>query len=156
MIGNAVTWKTLRIDLQRVHGRLKAKQIRRKSSLIKNAWGLLALVFAFFLAGSLHEQGIAQKWGTALAATLLTFGTVVYGCRERLRYLSFWTSVSFLLTIHLVAMWGIFRYLLASFERSSILLWLPFMLIEVFVLLIAVKRVEELIRGERFTVHLRF
>jgi hypothetical protein len=51
-------------------------------------------------------------------------------------------------------MWFIFEYVLASFTHLSPLLWFPFILIEILVLLVVVKRIEERITGKHEIIEL--
>jgi hypothetical protein len=60
----------------------------------------------FFLAGAAHERGMAV---VALSTRLLVHGLVI---------------------------WIVFKYVLAAFDHFSPLLWRPFMLIEIFALLV--------------------
>jgi hypothetical protein len=115
---------------------------------------ILIATFAFFLAGDLHHQGIAPKWGTAITGTLLTFGLVIYAFRSHLLRWSFWISFVLCAGVHVCLMWLFFGHLLGSFSHFSPLLWFPFMLIEIFVLLIVIKRIEEKITGNREIIKL--
>ena len=116
---------------------------------------LLLVVFAFLLASDLHNRGIHQKWGTAIIGTIITFGFVVYTCRQMLSRWAFWVALGICFGAHLVIVWVFLQFLLSSFERFSILLWYPIMLVEVFVLLIAVKRIHDKLIGKSETFELR-
>ncbi len=135
-----------------MHGRLKSNKIRRRASFWENGLLVLIGVFAFVLAGNLHGRGIPQKWGTAILGTLIPFGFVIYAFRQRLLRWSFWGALTICLFAHLLILWIFFQYVLSSINRFSILLWLPVMLIEVFVLLIVVKRIEEKLTGKHETI----
>jgi hypothetical protein len=58
---------------------------------------LLVVVFAFLLASDLHNRGINQKWGTAIIGTIITFGFVVYACRQMLGRWAFLGRARYLL-----------------------------------------------------------
>ena len=117
---------------------------------------LLVLIglFSFFLAGDLHRHGVASRWGTAISGTLLTFGVVAYAFRTHFLRLSFWISFLLCLAIHSVMLGLIFRYVLSGIDRFSPLFWLPFVLIETLILLIAIKRIEERITGKHEIIRL--
>jgi hypothetical protein len=50
--------------------------------------------------------------------------------------------------------WVFFQYVLYGVARFSILFWYPVMLVEVFVLLIAVKRIHDKLTGTHETIKL--
>ena len=139
-----------------MHGKLKSGKIKRRASFWEN--GLLVLIglFAFVLAGNLHARGVPPKWGTAILGTLIPFGFVTFAFRRRLLRWSFWASLAICLVFHTLALWMFFEYALKNVERLTILLWLPAMLIEVFVLLIVMKRLEEKFSGKHESVQLTF
>lgn len=111
-------------------------------------------MFTFLLAGDLHDRGIAEKWATAILATIITFGFVAFAFRSRLRRWTFWVSFLVCITVHLLIVWAIFHVVFAQVQRFSILLWFPIMLLEIAGLLVAVKRIEESLTGERYTMRL--
>ncbi len=138
-----------------MYGRLKGKAIKRRASIGEYAILVLIAVTAFVLAGAAHNRGIEKKWLTAFFGTLLPFCLVIFLRRRNLRW-SFWLSLAICLAMHLVVVWIFFQYVLANFHSFPILLWYPFMLGEIVVLLIAVKRIEEKITGRRETIKLSF
>jgi hypothetical protein len=87
--------------------------------------------------------------------TLIPFSFVVFFRRRSFRSV-FVVSLAICLAVHLVAVWFFFKFVLARFETSSILFWLPVMLVEVFVLLIAVKKIEDKLTGRKDTIRLSF
>ena len=113
-------------------------------------------VSAFVLAGGADDMGIPRKWLTAFFGTLIPFSFVMYAFRQRVLRWSFWMSFLLCLALHLIVMWAVFQYALAGFRSFSPLLWYPVMLVEIFVLFIAVKRVEEKIVGERYKMSVIF
>jgi|ERR1700686_49737 len=135
-----------------MYGKLSRKKIKRRSSFWENTLLVLFGVFAFVLAGDLHDNGIPQKWGTAVLGTLIPFGFVIFAFRERLLRWSFWGSLGICLTIHILVIWAFFEYVLDGVGRFSILFWLPVMLIEMFLLLVVVKRIEETFTGRHETM----
>jgi hypothetical protein len=134
---------------------MKRDVTRRRASIWENAILLLFGVFVFIAAGSADSRGIKQKWLTALLVTLIPFCFVFFFRRKSLRW-AFLVSLGICLVVHLVAIWAFFQFVLARFESSSILFWLPVMLVEVFILLIVVKRIEEKISGKHETIRLTF
>jgi len=129
--------------------RIVSKGTRRKRNRLWDvAIFIVTVIFSFFLAGDLHQHGIAQKWGTPIVGTLLTFGMVIYAFRSHLIRGSFWISLLPCIGLHAGLMWFIFGYLLSDHSRFPPLLWLPFILVEIVVLLVLVKRIEESITGK--------
>jgi hypothetical protein len=112
-------------------------------------------VSAFFVALSADSRGIPRKWVTALFATLIPFGQVIYTRRRNLRW-PFWFAFATCLSVHLVIVWVFFQFVLADFKNFGILLWLPVMSAEIFVLLIAIKRIEKRVFGKNETIKLSF
>ena len=139
-----------------MHGKLNGRAIRKGVSFGQNALLLLIGAFAYILAGALREHGIEQRWGTAILGTLIPFGLVIYLSRKRQLRWAFCVSLAICLFLHSIAMFFVFRYVLTNFDRFSPLLWLPFMLIETVMLLIVVKRIEELLTGKREKIKLSF
>lgn len=113
-------------------------------------------VFAFMTAGELHNRGIAHRWATAILGTAVTFGIVIYFCRRMWTRLAFWAAIGICLTAHTIVIWFFFQYVLSGVDQFSILFWYPVMLAEVFVLLIAVKRIHDKLTGTRETIKLSF
>lgn len=137
-----------------MYGKLKGKRIKKRTPFWEAVLLALIGVFTYLLAGNFSEKGIAQKWVTAVVATAITFGFVVYACRQRLLRWSFWASLAICLAVHVVVVWFFFQFVLFGIGRFSILWWYPVMLVETFALLIGVKRVEEKLTGKHETVKL--
>jgi hypothetical protein len=72
-----------------------------------------------------------------------------YACREILRRLSFWLSFLICFLIHTIVLFIFFKYILSDWQSLCIWLRLPVVLAEIFVLLIVIKRMEDLLQGER-------
>lgn len=135
--------------------RTKANNIRRRRALCENSIGVLTTLTVFGLAVAAHDKGIQQKWITALLGTVFPFALVIYLRRRGLRW-SFWASLAIFFAVHCIVIGFVFGYLLANFQSFSPLLWCPVMLVEVFVLIIGVKRIEERLTGKREVVRLKF
>jgi hypothetical protein len=139
-----------------MHRKLKGESRTRRTSLGEYVVLLLMGVFAFMTAGEFHNRGIQHKWATAIMGTLATFGIVVYLCRRMWTRWEFWAAISICLGAHTIVTWVFFQYVLYGVDRFSILFWCPVMLLEVFVLLIAVKRIHDKLTGTHETIKLRF
>lgn len=135
--------------------RMKATKARKRRAFWENVVLVLTGVTVFLLAGAAHDRGIAEKWVTAILGTLFPFCLVTFVRRRSLRW-SFWVALFICLVVHCVIVAAIFQYAFVSFQRISPLLWLPVMLFEAFLLVIAVKRIEEKITGRREIVKLSF
>ncbi|MGB2626924.1 MAG: hypothetical protein WAK20_09040 [Candidatus Acidiferrum sp.] len=133
---------------------LKAKTRKRRTSLGEYVLFLLIGLFAFISAGELHNRGIPNKWATAIMTTLVTFGIVVYLCRRMWTRWAFWLAIAICLAVHTIVIWVFFQYGLHGSDRFSVLFWYPVMLAEVFVLLIAVKRIHDRLTGTYETIKL--
>jgi hypothetical protein len=134
---------------------MKEPQIKRNRSIREGVFLLVAGIFAYMVIAYVDSRGLDRKWATAVFGTIVPFGFVIYMHRQRLRRRSFWASVFACLVIHSTAIWVFFQYTLAAFRSLSPLLWYPVMLVEMFGLLIAVKRIEEKLTGEPYTMTLR-
>jgi peptidoglycan/LPS O-acetylase OafA/YrhL len=139
-----------------MHGKLRRDKIRRRDSVRGWAITLVAALVTFVLLVAANNRGITKKWVTATMGTLGPFSLVIYACRRLLLRWSFWTALAICLAVHVVAIWAFFQYVLADSQTISIWLWFPVMLMEVFVLLFAVKRIEEKLTGKHETIKLSF
>jgi len=131
-------------------------KMKRRTSFREAIVLILTGVFAFVLAGSFSQRGIAQKWATAVIATVIVFGFVAYARRQSFLRWSFWASFSICFVIHVVLVVFLFRLVLSKIERFSILFWYPVMLIEVVILFVVIKKLEEKLTGKREIVKLSF
>ena len=138
-----------------MHGRLKRNKIRRRNAITNWTLTLTGAVLGFVIFVATERIGLPRKWVTAIFGTIIPFGFVICAYRGRLLRWSLWASLAICLTVHVLVIWVFFQYVLFNFQRFSILLWLPVMLIEVFVLLVAVKRVEEKFTGQHETIRAR-
>jgi hypothetical protein len=138
-----------------MHGKLKRDKIKRRESL--QGWGITVFgaVMAFGLAWAADERGIPKKWVTAALATIFPFAFVLYVRRhDGPRRWAFWASMAICLAVHAVVVGMFFQYVLADVRTFSIWFWFPIMLVEMFALIIAVKRIEDKLTGRRETVKL--
>jgi len=142
--------------LTRMHRKLKEKSQKRHTSFGEYVLLILFGVFAFMTAGQLDNRGIPHKWATAIMGTVMTFGIVIYLCRRMWTRWAFWAAIGICLAGHTIVTWVFFQYVLYGANRFSILFWYPVMLVEVFVLLIAVKRIHDKLTGTRETIKLSF
>jgi len=69
---------------------------------------------------------------------------------------AFWAAISICLGAHAIVTWVFFQYVLYGVDRLSILFWYPVLLVEVFVLLIAVKGIHNRLTGTHETIKLSF
>jgi hypothetical protein len=60
------------------------------------------------------------------------------------------------MAVHVLAIWIVFKYVLATVSNVSPLFWIPIAVVEVFILLIATKRIETRLTGRRETTTLTF
>jgi len=134
----------------------KRQGLSRRVSLREYALLLAAGVLAFVLDGAATQRGIERKWVTAMLGTLLTFGFVIYVYRGRLLRWSVWASLGICLVVHVLAIWIVFKYVLAIFSSFSPLLWFPVAFLEILVLLIASKRIQEKFPGQREVIRIDF
>ena len=105
----------------------------------------LAILLMFFVIS--FRTGLSGKWNTVAFGTLVPFGVVVQTYPRRWRRWSFWVALAMCLMVHLVAMWVVFRYVFVN-RAPGWLLWLPVAFVETFVLIVAVKLVEDKLLGK--------
>jgi hypothetical protein len=136
-----------------MHGSLRQPP-GNKSSSKEDAYGwvfvflcLVAVIFA-------DRHGMPQKWQAAIVGTFLPFAVVITTLRARWRHWSFWLSLGICFSVHIFIVFIFFEYVLINVQKLAILAWSPVALIEVFLLLIAVKRVEEKITGKPEVIRL--
>jgi ABC-type iron transport system FetAB permease component len=130
------------------------KRKRKRLLSRENIGILIGLVISLVLAVIADRRGMPHKWHAAIFGTTVPFGVVVLSYPLRWSRWSFWVSLGICLIVHTLAMWIIFQHILSNIQNLGILLWLPVAFIEMFVLLVAVKRVEEKLTGKRETVRL--
>jgi hypothetical protein len=139
-----------------MHGKLKRNKIKRRKAITN--WGItiVAAVLTFVLLVAADSRGIPKKWVTAIMGTLGPFSFVIFAYRGRLLRGSFWASLAICLAVHSVAVWTFFQYVLVNLQTFSIWFWFPVMFVEAFVLLVAIKRIEEKFTGQHETIRLDF
>ena len=139
-----------------MHRKLQGETRKRRTSFGEYILLLLIGVFAFMTAGELHNRGIPHKWATAIMGTLVTFGIVVYLCRRMWTRWAFWVAIGICLAAYAIVTLVFFQYVLYGVDRFSIVFWYPVMLVEVFVFLIAVKRIHDKLTGTHKSIKLTF
>ena len=97
---------------------------------------------------------MSQKWHAAIVGSITSFSVVILSYRLRWSRWSFWAAIAICLTIHSFAVWVVFRYALMNVQIIGILAWSPIALVEMFLLLLAVKVVEERLTGRHEIVKL--
>jgi hypothetical protein len=137
-----------------MRGKSQRNKIRRRDSITNWTVTFVAAAVTSALLIATNRRNIPRRWVTAIVGTLGPFSLVVYACRRLAFKWSFWTALAICLAIHLLAIWIVFQYLLAAFQTVNIWLWLPVMLMEAFVLLIAIKRISEKLTGKQKTIKL--
>jgi len=137
-----------------MHRKLKGETRKRRFSFGEYVLLLLIGAFTFMTAGELHNGSIPHKWATAIMGTLVTFGIVVYVCRRMWTRWGFWVAICICLAVHAIVTLVFFQYVLYGVERFSILFWYPVMLVEIFLFLIAVKRIHDKLTGTHETIKL--
>jgi hypothetical protein len=137
-----------------MQGRIKGKSLKRRVSFRENTIAVLGGVLAFVLLIVADNIGISKKWVTAALGTIFAFSFVIYAFRRKLLRWSFWAAFVICLAVHVLFIWLFFYYVLRDFQRFSILFWMPIVLIETVVLLVAVKRVEEKFTGQHESMKL--
>jgi hypothetical protein len=134
----------------------KRQELKRRGSFREYAFLFAFGVVGFVLAGAAHQRGIARKWVTALLGTMLTFGFVIHAHRGRLLRSSVWVSLAICMAAHVLAIGIVFKYFLGIFSDFSPLLWFPVAFLEIWILLIATKRIQTRLTGQRETIRLNF
>jgi hypothetical protein len=122
----------------------------KKRSAIRETLSIIAMVAVALGIGIVFQRrGMPQKWHAAILGTIVPFGSVMMGVRVAWSRWSFWASLVVCLAFHVAAIWIFFHYVLASVQHFGTLYWFPVAFLEIFVLMIAVKRVEEKLTGKR-------
>ncbi len=137
-----------------MHRKLKGEDRKRHTSFGEYVLLILIGVFAFMTASELHNKGLPHRWATAIMGTLVTFGIVVRLCRRMWTRWAFWVAICICLAVHTIVSWVFFQYALYGVDRFSILFWYPVILVEIFVFLIAVKRIDDKLTGTHETMKL--
>jgi hypothetical protein len=100
------------------------------------------------------RNGMPQKWHAAISGTVVPFGVAVMALRGRWSKWTFWEALTGCLVVHLFVIWVFFQYVLANILLLGTMYWFPVAFVEVFVLIVAVKKVEEQLTGKRETYKL--
>ncbi|MGB6822662.1 MAG: hypothetical protein WBE21_11325 [Candidatus Acidiferrales bacterium] len=115
----------------------------RKQNLIIWTTGLIALALVILA----DHNGLPQKWHTAIFGTVAPFGFVVAIYPRRWGTWSFWAAFAICFAVHLLAMWILFQYVILGVAPGWAL-WTPIAFVECFVLLVAVRRIENRLLGK--------
>jgi hypothetical protein len=128
--------------------------VRRRASVRENLALVVAGMIGLALAIIADQRGMPQKWHAAIVGTVVPFAVVILSYRRRWTYWSFWASWSICLALHSLIIWILFQYVLSGVQHLGTVFWFPVALIEVFVLIVAIKRVEDKLTGRREVVRL--
>jgi hypothetical protein len=138
-----------------MYGSGKAKALKRRSSFRENAVAIAFGILTFILLIEARKRGIQPKWVTAVLVTLIPFGILTYGYRAFLGRWAFWAGLIICLLVHGVGISLLFAYVLSDLTKVPILLWFPFMMVELFVLIVGVAKIHNSLTGKleplRFT-----
>ena len=127
-----------------MHGRVKSK-----NSATENIGLVLTVAVGFVAVLIANHYGLPQKWHAAVVGTAVPFGVVIIMCRKKWLSLEFWASLTALFLVHAVAIWMIFSILLQNIRTVGVLVWMPVVFIETFVLLGLISRFEHALRHLR-------
>jgi hypothetical protein len=123
---------------------------KRKRLLSRENVGLFMMgVVTVALMIIVEYKGMPDKWLTAIFGTVVPFTVVVIGCHLMWRRWSLWAALAICLAIHSLAIWAFFQYALSDSQSIGFLLWFPISLVEIFVLFIAVKQIEDKLTGKK-------
>lgn len=122
----------------------KRKRLLRRENLAL----LIGVAIALALATFMDRRGMPHKWHTAILGTVVPFGVVIVTFPLRWKRWSFWAALAICLAVHTILIWIFFQYVLSNVRTFGLLLWFPVPFVEMFVLFVAVKRVEEKIMGK--------
>jgi apolipoprotein N-acyltransferase len=75
-----------------------------------------------------------NKWITAIFVTVVTFGAIISLFGTRWFSARFWAVLAACLTVHLVLLWWILELLLQQRRDVGLVVCVPFMLVEYFVI----------------------
>jgi hypothetical protein len=125
-------------------------QLGKKSSRTENVGLLFGVLVTVLLIILIHKMELRQKWETAAIGTVGSFEAVIVICRSRWKRLTFWTALLALFAVHLLAIWMFFRYAFSG-QNFGFVWWTPIGMIEAACLVVAAKRIEEIITGKHET-----
>ena len=123
------------------------KRLFSRENIAYFAMGVVTLALAIIA----DNRGMPHKWHTAIFGTVVPFTCIVISLPSRWRQWSFWVALTICLAVHIIAMWFFFQYVLVSAQGIGLLLWFPIAVIELVVLLVAVKRIAERLDGKKET-----
>jgi hypothetical protein len=136
-----------------MHDQLK-KHSAPRASTRENVLIALSVVLALALVAIFDWRGMPQKWHAAIVGTIIPFMAVIARYRLRWRRWSFWISLGICFSVHSIAIWIVFKYVLWNVRGLGILIWAPVALVEMFVLLVVVRILEQSLTGKHEAVNL--
>src|SRR5258708_13889906 len=92
----------------------KPYEMKAGSLISRGAAALLGAVV-------IRKMGADQKWQVAYLVTLIPFWSVVKVLRTRWKRISYWTSLSIWLALHLLVVWLVFSVALRNSTHASML-----------------------------------
>lgn len=103
-----------------MHGKVKRDKFDVSSKSSIALWvvgGIAGLV--------LYRMHLAQKWDAAFVGVVAPFWYLAGVFRSRWSCISFWTSFTGCIVLHLGFMWFVFGILLRNTDTVGILVWIP-------------------------------
>ena len=137
-----------------VQGKSKRRNLKSRERRINWALTLISALVTFVLLIVADNHQVPHKWVTATVSTIAPFAFALYAFRSQISQWSFWLAFSICLTLHCLIFFLVFQFVLSGVQSISPLLLSPVMVIEFFVLLIVVKRLEQRLSGQRSTMKL--
>lgn len=131
-----------------MHGKLNSRLRKRSYVFWDNVVTVLTAVVCLAVAILVDEKSAPHKWHTAIFGTVVPFASVVMPLRRRWSAWTTWVSMAICLCVHTLAIWGLFKYVFV-YDPPGILIWFPVAFVETFVLLVAIKRVDEMMTGKK-------
>lgn len=133
-------------------GKIETTLMRRSSRDNLGIFVMLLCLLALVIPAD--RMGMPQKWHAAILGTVAPFGVAILLYRLRWSKWSFWAALIISLVIHVAAMYVFFQYVLSNVRTFGWLWWTPVAFVETFILIVAIKRVEEKLTGKREIVTL--
>ena len=123
-----------------MHGKLR-ESIKRRTTLRENV-GLVICAVVFLVLMILADRaGLPRKWRTAAYGTVLPSWVVITFFPTHWRRWTFWLSIAICLGIHTLAIYSLFKYVFVS-AYPGMLIWTPVAFASVFLVIVAVLRLE--------------
>jgi hypothetical protein len=116
------------------------KKSRSRSEVPEQVISFLVTLIAAIVVLAL---GAPDRWLAAIFETFVTFGGMISFFRSRWRSMRFWSIIAGLLSVHTVLVCFIFGVLLQRRRDVGLLVCLPFILLESFVIYHTVRFLED-------------